>query len=206
MKINTKNIVIISGSLRKDSFNTKVLKNMEIEINSQGYNTTFVDLNDYPLPFYNEDVELKGIPSNLFMLKNILISSSGLIVSSPEYNGEISAVLKNTLDWLSRKKVNETPKENFLDLKTIAVGASIGKNGANRSIERLQVLLRVLGVDRDILTYSLSKASNDTFDNDGKFTIIEEKEIIRKLVSNYLGSINSLRDNLDNPNIKAAQN
>ena len=70
MKINTKNIAIISGSLRKDSFNTKVLKNMEIEINSQGYNTTFVDLNDYPLPFYNEDVELKRIHSNIFVRIN----------------------------------------------------------------------------------------------------------------------------------------
>ena len=58
MKINTKNIVLISGSLRKDSFNTKVLKNMEKEINSQGYTTTFVDLNDFPIPFYNEDIKV----------------------------------------------------------------------------------------------------------------------------------------------------
>ena len=197
---------MISGSLRKDSFNTKVLKNIEQEINNQGYTTTFVNLNDYPLPFYNEDVELKGVPSNVFMLSNILKSSSGLIVSSPEYNGEISAVLKNTLDWLSRKKVNVTPKENFLDLKTIAVGASIGKNGASRSLERLQVLLRNLGVDKDILTYSLAKALNDMFDDFGEFIINEEKEIIRKLVSSYLLSINYLRHELDNHNKGIVQN
>lgn len=206
MNLPQKKITLISGSLRKESYNTKVLKNMEKEIISQGYITTFIDLNDYPLPFYNEDVELKGIPSNVFMLKNILKSSTGLIVSSPEYNGEISAVLKNTFDWLSRKKVNETPKENFLNLKTIIVGASIGKNGASRSIERLQVLLRELGVDKDTLNYSLAKASNDTFDQNGKLIISEEINIIRKLITGYLELIDSLREDLDSSITKVIQN
>jgi|TARA_B100000795_G_C22697460_1_gene398206 chromate reductase len=206
MNLLSKKITLISGSLRKESYNTKVLKNIEKEITSQGYTTTFIDLNDYPLPFYSEDVELKGIPSNVFMLKNILKSSTGLIVSSPEYNGEISAVLKNTLDWLSRKKVNETPKENFLNLKTIVVGASIGKNGASRSIERLQVLLRELGVDKDTLNYSLAKASNDTFDQNGKLIISKEINIIRKLITGYLELIDSLREDLDSSITKVIQN
>ena len=51
---------------------TNLLKNIEKEIISQGYTTTFVDLNDFPIPFYNEDIELKGLPSNVFMLKNII--------------------------------------------------------------------------------------------------------------------------------------
>jgi len=197
MNINNKNIVLISGSLRKDSYNTKVLKNIEKEIIRQGYTTTFVNLNDFPIPFYNEDIELQGIPSKVFVLKNILINTSGLIVSSPEYNGEISAVLKNTFDWLSRKSVNKTPKQNFSGLKTIAIGASPGKNGARRSIERLQVLLKTLGVDQNILSYSLAKASNDMFDNKDEFLIEEQKEIIKELISNYLTSINSLRVDLE---------
>jgi len=51
MNFNSKHITLISGSLRNESFNTKVLKNIEKEIISQGYTTTFVDLNDYPNPF-----------------------------------------------------------------------------------------------------------------------------------------------------------
>ena len=74
MNINSKHITLISGSLRNESFNTKVLKNIEKEIISQGYTTTFVDLNDFPIPFYNEDIELKGLPSNVFMLKNIIVN------------------------------------------------------------------------------------------------------------------------------------
>ena len=192
MNINNKNIVLISGSLRKDSFNTKVLRNFEKKIISYGYSSTFVDLNDFPIPFYNEDIEAQGIPSKVFMLKNILQSASGLIVSSPEYNGEISAVLKNTLDWLSRKSVNETPKQNFLNLKTIVIGASTGKNGANRAIERLQSLLITLGVDKEILNYSLAKASKDIFDAQDNLIIDEQNDIVEELVSNYLESINYL--------------
>lgn len=192
MNINNKNIVLISGSLRKDSFNTKVLRNFEKKIISHGYSTTFVDLNHFSIPFYNEDIEVQGIPSKVFMLKNILQSASGLIVSSPEYNGEISAVLKNTFDWLSRKSVNETPKQNFLNLKTIVIGASTGKNGARRAIERLQSLLTTLGVDKEILNYSLAKASKEIFDAQGNLIIVEQNDIVEELVLNYLESINHL--------------
>ena len=198
MNINSKHITLISGSLRNESFNTKVLKNIEKEIISQGYTTTFVDLNDFPIPFYNEDIELKGVPSNVFMLKNIIVNSSGLIISSPEYNGEISAVLKNTLDWLSRKIANDTPKQNFLGLKTIAVGASTGKNGASRSIERLQVLLERLGVDKNILNFSLAKCSSETFDNNNNFLANEQKDIIKNLIFNYLGSFDFNKEALSN--------
>ncbi|MDC0861442.1 NAD(P)H-dependent oxidoreductase [Alphaproteobacteria bacterium] len=198
MNINSKHITLITGSLRNESFNTKVLKNIEKEIISQGYTTTFVDLNDFPIPFYNEDIELKDIPSNVFMLKNIIVNSSGLIISSPEYNGEISAVLKNTLDWLSRKIVNDTPKQNFLGLKTIVVGASTGKNGASRSIERLQVLLERLGVDKNILKFSLAKCSSDTFDDNNNFLANEQKDIIKNLIFNYLGSFDFNKEALSN--------
>ena len=206
MNFNIKNIFLISGSLRKDSFNTKVLRNIEKEIIVQGLTTTFVDLNDFPIPFYNEDIELQAIPINVLKLKDILQSSSGLIVSSPEYNGEISAVLKNMFDWLSRKSVNGIPKKNFLDLKTIVVGVSIGKNGAKRSLERLHVLLGNLGVNKDILSYSLAKASNDIFDNRGNLLIDEEIIIIKDLIANYLSSADFLNDKLENLNKKVIQN
>ena len=68
MNFNIKNISLISGSLRKDSFNTKVLRNIEKEIIVQGLTTTFVDLNDFPIPFYNEDIELQAIPINVLKL------------------------------------------------------------------------------------------------------------------------------------------
>ena len=113
------NIVLISGSLRKDSYNTKILRNFEKEFINHGYNCTFIDLNEYPIPFFNSDIEKSGTPVNVTFIKNLIKSSSGLVVSSPEYNGEISAVLKNCFDWLSRRVQTKFPRKLLLDLSQL---------------------------------------------------------------------------------------
>ena len=183
-----KKIVFISGSLRKNSFNTKILKNFENEISKYGFDCTFIDLNKYPLPFFNEDLETENLPENLLVLKKIFQNSCGLVVASPEYNGEISAVLKNTFDWLSRKLPGEVPKQSFLNLSSIAITASTGKNGASRALERLKILLSRLGVDDEILTYNLGKASMDLFDQQDNILINNEINKIKSL-SNYFANL-----------------
>ena len=183
------NITLISGSLRKNSFNTKILRNFEAEIHKYGYNCNFINLNNYNLPFYNEDIENERLPENLPILKKIFQDSSGLVVSSPEYNGEISAVLKNTLDWLSRKLPGETFKQSFLGLKTIAFTASTGKNGGSRALERLKVLLSRLGVDEDILSYSLGNTANEIFNENDDLLLQSQKEKIQHLVEYFINSI-----------------
>jgi len=183
------NITLISGSLRKNSFNTKILRNFEAEIHKYGYNCNFINLNNYNLPFYNEDIENERLPENLPILKKIFQDSSGLVVSSPEYNGEISAVLKNTFDWLSRKLPGETFKQSFLGLKTIAVTSSTGKNGGSRALERLKVLLSRLGVDEDILSYSLGNTANEIFNENDDLLLQSQKEKIQHLVEYFINSI-----------------
>ena len=183
------NITLISGSLRKNSFNTKILRNFEAEIHKYGYKCNFINLNNYNLPFYNEDIENERLPENLPILKKIFQDSSGLVVSSPEYNGEISAVLKNTFDWLSRKLPGETFKQSFLGLKTIAVTSSAGKNGGSRALERLKVLLSRLGVDEDILSYSLGNTANEIFNENDDLLLQSQKEKIQHLVEYFINSI-----------------
>ena len=184
-----KDITLLSGSLRKNSFNTKILRNFEAEILRYGYKCNFINLNDYNLPFYNEDIEKEGLPKNLPILKNIFQNSSGLIVSSPEYNGEISAVLKNTFDWLSRKLPGETFKQTFLGLKTIAVTSSTGKNGGTRALERLKVLLSRLGVDEDILSYSLGNTADEIFNENDDLLLESQITKIKHLVEYFIKSI-----------------
>jgi len=91
-------LVGLSGSLRKGSFNTAVLKFAE---------SAFPD--DFELgsiegiPLYNADEEAAhGIPQPVEALKSLISSSRGLVLASPEYNNSIPGVFKNALDWLSR--------------------------------------------------------------------------------------------------------
>ena len=187
-----KNIVLISGSLRKDSYNTKILRNFEKEFINHGFNCTFIDLNEYPIPFFNSDIERSGTPANVTFIKNLIKSSSGLVVSSPEYNGEISAVLKNCLDWLSRTGPNEISKETFIGLKSIGISVSTGKNAAKRALERLTVLLKRLGVDEDILTYNLGNLSNNFFNEDNILLDNKELDTINNIIKIYSDSITNI--------------
>ena len=198
------NITLISGSLRKNSYNTKILRNFEVEIYKYGYKCNIINLNNYSLPFYNEDIEKDSLPENLLILKKIFQDSSGLIVSSPEYNGEISAVLKNTFDWLSRKLPGETYKQSFLGLKTIAVTSSTGKNGGSRALERLKVLLSRLGVDEEILSYSLGNTSNEIFNENDDILLQSQKEKIQHLVEYFINSIKVNQDLVNEHKLKVS--
>ena len=198
------NITLISGSLRKKSFNTKILRNFEAEIRKYGQKCNFINLNDYNLPFYNEDIEKECLPKNLAILKKIFQNSNGLIVSSPEYNGEISAVLKNTFDWLSRKLPGESPKQSFLGLKTIAITSSTGKNGGARALERLKVLLSRLGVNEDILSYSLGNTSDEIFNEKDDLLLESQKEKIKHLVEYFIKSIQIDQELVVEQNLKVS--
>jgi chromate reductase len=92
-------IIGISGSLRKASFNTALLKILA-EKSASSINIQVVTLNDIPL--YNEDLDMATGVSAVNALKRSISSCDGVLISTPEYNHGIPGVLKNTLDWLSR--------------------------------------------------------------------------------------------------------
>src|ERR1700722_18692121 len=92
-------IVGISGSLRKESFNTALLKILA-EKSASSINFQIVTLNDIPL--YNEDLDTATGVSAVNALKRLISNCDGVLISTPEYNHGIPGVLKNTLDWLSR--------------------------------------------------------------------------------------------------------
>ena len=95
----TVRIVGISGSLRKASFSTSILK-LLAERAAPAIQIQVVTLESIPL--YNEDLDTKpGIPA-VADLKRIITESDGVLIATPEYNHGVPGVLKNALDWLSR--------------------------------------------------------------------------------------------------------
>jgi chromate reductase len=89
----------ISGSLRKDSHNTLLLS---AAAKSFDADYTLADLN---LPLYDGDVETnEGIPAAVQTLYDQMEAADAIVISTPEYNGNLSGVLKNALDWVSRIK------------------------------------------------------------------------------------------------------
>ncbi len=124
-------ILGISGSLRKDSLNTKLLK-CAGKVLSENAEFDIVDISGVPI--YNGDVEALGASQAVKDLEEKIQNADAVLIVTPEYNYSIPGVLKNTIDWLSRSKV--------LNHKIIAImGASPGMLGTVRAQLHLREML-----------------------------------------------------------------
>ena len=154
-------IITLSGSVRRGSLNKKLAKHAATEAVSQGVDGVFIDLAEYPLPIYDGDLEdSQGIPANALALGRIIDAADGLLIASPEYNGAYTALLKNTIDWLSRI-------DRAILAKPVAIAsASPGRNGGAGGLRILRTTLehmRVPVVDPEL---SIPHA-DEAFDIDG---------------------------------------
>lgn len=129
-------ILVFAGSLRKDSFNKKLAKIAAKAVEQNGGKVTYIDLKDYPLPIYDQDIEdSTGLPQNALKLKKLFEEHDGFLISCPEYNSSMPAVFKNTIDWVSRKaKPEEVYLCGFIDKVIALISASPGQLGGLRSL------------------------------------------------------------------------
>ena len=135
-------ILAFAGSLRKDSYNKKLVAIAAQGARDAGADVTLIDLADYPLPLFDEDCEREqGMPENGKKLKQLFIEHDGLLISSPEYNSGFSAVLKNAIDWVSRSAPGEKPLSAYVGKTAALIAASPGGFGGLRGLVPLRMLL-----------------------------------------------------------------
>lgn len=126
------NILGICGSLRKGSFNRKLLREAVAVLAPDSFAEA-----DLRLPLYDGDLEAaEGIPPEVQALADAIRAADGIIIASPEYNKAYSGVLKNALDWVSRVKGN--PWE---DKPVAIVSAAAGREGGARGQFALRLAL-----------------------------------------------------------------
>ncbi|MDH5402835.1 MAG: NAD(P)H-dependent oxidoreductase [Candidatus Heimdallarchaeota archaeon] len=133
---NRVKIAVILGSLREISYTqmalevamkgTKLYNNVEIE---------FIDLRKYDIPFC-DDTEMCYEAPSVIKISEILRSSHGVIIGSPEYHGSLSGVLKNLLDLLSSK--------DFKDKVVGLIGVAGGSVGASNTLRDMRMIIRHL--------------------------------------------------------------
>jgi chromate reductase len=139
-------ILGLSGSLRRDSHNTRLLAGARLLLPEGVELVVFDQL--AAIPPYNEDDEPQTPPA-VAALKAAIAGADALLVATPEYNASIPGVLKNALDWVSRP-VAETPLRGK---PTAVVGASTGLFGAVWAQAEARKVLATIGarvVDREL--------------------------------------------------------
>lgn len=140
-------ILAFAGSLRKDSYNKKLVRIAAAAARSAGAEVTIIDLKDYPLPVFDEDLEREaGAPENARRLKQLFVEHDGFLIAAPEYNSSITAVLKNTIDWVSRPVPGEPPLRGFRDKVASLMSASPGALGGLRGLVHVRSILGNIGV------------------------------------------------------------
>jgi len=170
-------IVGISGSLRRASFNTSLLRNAAdlMPADAQLRIETIEGI-----PLYNADVEAAdGIPSRVAELKQAIAASDGLLLSTPEYNNSIPGVFKNAIDWLSRPPSDI--KAVFGNKRVAVMGASPGGFGTILSQSAWLPVLRTLSTTVFSGRLMVSRAQA-VFDQDGRIN----DEAIRKQLAQFL--------------------
>ncbi len=141
-------ILAWAGSTRTASFNKQLVRFAAEAARAAGAEVTVVDLRDYPLPLFDGDLEdHEGLPENAKKLKALFREHDGLLIASPEYNSSITAVLKNTLDWVSRGETDDEPALVAYRGKAAALlSSSPGALGGLRGLVHLRAILGNIGV------------------------------------------------------------
>ena len=143
----TVRIAVFSGSIRSGSHNRKLALVAADMLQEQGVEVARIDLANYPAPLYNGDIEAKsGLPETVIALKRVFQDSAGFIAVSPEYNGSLSPLMKNTIDWMSRRGEDPAPMLPFRGKVAGLLSASPGRLGGLRGLVELRRVLSGIGV------------------------------------------------------------
>ncbi len=174
-------ILAFAGSARKDSFNKKLITIAAAGAENTGAKVTLIDLKDYPLPLFDQDLEAaEGAPKNAVKLKELFKSHDGILISSPEYNSSITPLLKNTIDWVSRQAADEKPLECFTGKTAALVSASPGGLGGLRGLVTVRSILGNIGVLVIPDQTAVSKA-HEAFQADGSLKDKKLEESAKKV-------------------------
>ena len=167
-------ILGISGSLRRNSYNTAALRAAQ-ELAPSDMRIEMADLSAIPL--YNQDEQDRQVPESVARLVAQVQAADAILFATPEYNYSVPGVLKNAIDWVSRAK-----PQPFAGKPAAVMGASPGALGTGRA----QYHLRQIGVFLDLHFLNkpeiLIASAHERFDAQGKLTHEPTREYLGKLL------------------------
>ncbi|NOJ39516.1 NADPH-dependent FMN reductase [Bradyrhizobium australiense] len=136
-------ILVIPGSLRSGSLNARLAAVAAHELAQAGAEITRISLADFPLPIYDGDLQAKsGVPKHAVNLKRMMAAHHGVLIVTPEYNSSVPALVKNTIDWVSRvQDAHETRGQVFRDRVFAIAAASGNRLGGARALAALRLIL-----------------------------------------------------------------
>ncbi|MEO6699369.1 MAG: NAD(P)H-dependent oxidoreductase [Paraperlucidibaca sp.] len=166
------NVLTISGSLRKASFNSMALRAAET-LAPEGMIFTHADL--HGLPHYDQDLRDSEIPAAVQTLDAQVRAADALIIATPEYNYSVPGVLKDAIDWLSRM-----PEQPLNDKPVALISASMGVMGGVRAQYHLRQMLVFINAHVLNRPEIMIGSAHQRFNEDGKLTDAATEKFMRE--------------------------
>lgn len=175
-------LIGISGSLRRQSFNTALLR-AAAGMMPEGSTLQIADISAIPL--YNADIESsEGAPLAVAQLKEKIAASNGLLLSTPEYNNSLPGVLKNTIDWLSRPATDIHAV--FGDRAVAVMGASPSSFGTLLAQNAWLPVLRALRTRPWFEGRMTVSRAGTLFDESGELVDETTRDQLQKFVEGFV--------------------
>lgn len=176
------NVLVLVGSLRADSTN-RILARAAIAHLPEGSTATLFD-RTAELPHYSEDIDADGrVPVIAEELRAAIAGADGLIVVTPEYNGTLSSVTKNAIDWASRPR----EEASIAGTPTVVLAASGAPYGAEWARKDAVRALQIAGADVVEETFGVG-ASYEAF-ADGRLVDEAADSALRQLVTRLTSAV-----------------
>ena len=139
-------ILLWSASQRKDSLNSMLLEQLALEIPAS-FHTEKLGGAAKQLPLFDQDLEAQPEPLRLALHLHAQVSQcDAIVLASPEYNGQITPYLKNTVDWMSRLPYLDATNINpFLDKPVLLCSASPSWGGGATGLTHARALFAYVG-------------------------------------------------------------
>ncbi|KIC71214.1 NADPH-dependent FMN reductase [Candidatus Protochlamydia amoebophila] len=179
-------VLAFSGSTQIDSLNRKFVHQAAKIAEEMGAKVQIIDLRDYSIPFYDGDLEnAKGLPENAKKLRQLMMESQAIIISTPEYNGSLSGVLKNAIDWATRNEQGKPSRDAFAGKKFAILSASPSPSGGSHALDHLRAVIEGVGGKVVSEQVALSNA-HQAFDSQGNLQDPVIKEKLKKEIQELL--------------------
>lgn len=179
-------VLAFSGSTREASLNKKLINEAAYMASEMGATVTLIDLKDYPIPFYDGDLEdSEGMPENAQALRHLFLKHDIIVIASPNYNEGPSAVLKNVLDWVSRDLKADRSREAYAGKKFVLLSASTGKSGGIRALPYLQHIIDHSG-GSTLPEFVAIPHAHQVFDEDGHLIDTVLRDSLQVLIEKAL--------------------
>lgn len=174
--------VALSGSLRRASFNTALLR-AAVELMPAGEALEVKTL--HGIPVYDGDLEeSEGIPPAVAALKEAVAGSRGLLIATPEYNQSIPGPLKNAIDWMTRPPADAA--RVFGRRPVALIGATPGQLGTVSSQHAWLPVMRTLGTRLFSESRLLVSRADSLFDADGRLTDAKTRDQLGKFLKAFV--------------------